>query len=167
MRAHEFVDEKIEPDTVKTGYRNKETINHPKLGQLTLTAEGEDRQVFDTQANVLHIRLLDSQEQELAWADFLVKTRREDQEQFLESVYTFVEPKYRGQGLAKIIYQYANKLGNDIEPSGLQTDLGKGMWKGLDKSVRQLKKLPQAATPTTKSVNRPTLWQRVKKAVAL
>jgi hypothetical protein len=161
MRASEFIDEKINPETVNTGFRDRQSLSHDKLGNLTITAEGETRLIGTTKANVLHLRLLDSENKELAWADFLVKTRKEDDEQWLESAYTYVNPKYRGYGLSKLLYQYANNLGNDIAPSGLQTDLGKGMWKGLTKSVRQ----PEPYINPKPQKSKSSLWQRIKKNI--
>lgn len=134
MRAQEFVGEKVAIATAQDGFRHSEMVNNDAW---TITAEGETRQYGTHTANVLHIRVIDNQTQdELAWVDFLVKTRS-DGEQYLESAYTHVNPRYRGQGLAKLMYRYANSLGNDIQPSAMQTDLGKGMWKGLARTVRQ------------------------------
>jgi hypothetical protein len=159
MRAQEFVKEKVSPETTQTGYRDQQLIND---GKWLIKAEGETRQYGDQTANVLHVRVLDAKTgQELSWVDFLVKTRHQDGEKYLESVYTHVKPQYRGQGLAKIMYQYANSLGNDIQPSQLQTPLGKGMWTGLSKSVKQLPQLPDP-----KPEVKPSIWQRFRKAMA-
>ena len=160
MRAQEFVGEKVAPETAQDGFRDSRPANN---GEWTIKATGDTRQYGTHTANVLHVQVVDTQTQEeLAWVDFLVKTRREDGEQYLESVYTHVSPRYRGQGLAKLMYQYANSIGNDIQPSQLQTDLGKGMWKGLSKTVRQLPALPTPPAPE----KRPSMWQRLQKAVA-
>jgi GNAT superfamily N-acetyltransferase len=159
MRARDFVHEKVAPETAKTGFHDQRLIND---GQWLIKAEGETRRYGDSTADVLHVRVLDAKTgTELSWVDFLVKTRREDGEQYLESVYTHVAPQHRGQGLARIMYQYANSLGNDIQPSELQTPLGKGMWTGLTKSVRQ-PPLPAKPAPTVK----PTMLQRLRKAMA-
>lgn len=158
MRAEEFVNEKVAASTAETGFKHSELANN---GAWTLSAEGDTRQYGTHTANVIHIKVTDTKtNDELAWVDFLVKTRKADGEQYLESVYTHVNPQYRGQGLAKLMYQYANSMGNDIQPSDLQTDLGKGMWKGLNRSVRQLPTLP--AEPNTASKVKPSVWQRIK-----
>lgn len=160
MRAQEFVGEKVAPETAQDGFSDQQPANN---GKWTIKATGDTRQYGTHTANVLHVQVVDSEtREELAWVDFLVKTRREDGEQYLESVYTHVNPRYRGQGLAKLMYQYANSIGNDIQPSQLQTDLGKGMWKGLSKTVRQLPTLPTPPAPE----KRPSMWQRLRKAVA-
>lgn len=49
-----------------------------------------------------------------------------------------VEPKYRGQGVAQVMYDYAKKLGYQIKRSSQQTDAGKGFWdkhQGADTTV--------------------------------
>lgn len=160
MRAQEFVGEKVAPETAQDGFQDQQSVND---GKWTIKARGDTRQYGTHTANVLHIQVVDSTtNEELAWVDFLVKTRREDDEQYMESVYTYVSPRYRGQGLTKIMYQYANSIGNDINPSQLQTDLGKGMWKGLDKSVKR----PPAVTVPAQPEVPPTMWQRLRKAIA-
>jgi GNAT superfamily N-acetyltransferase len=160
MRAQEFTVEKVNPETTQTGFRDQQVVNQ---GQWVITAEGQTEHYGNFTANVLHIRVLtnDEQRKELAWAKFLVRQRPEDGEKYLESTYTFVAPEHRGQGLAKTMYQYANSIGNDIRPSRLQTDLGRGMWQGLGKSVRQPTELPQQSTPAKK----PGIWNRFRSAL--
>ena len=159
MRATEFIKEKINPETAVTGFEDKQQI-----GQWLIKADGQTDVYNNRQVNLLHIRLFDTEtNKEVGWADFIVRARDADGEQYLESMYTRVDPEYRGKGIAKVMYQYANSIGNDIQPSGLQTDMGKGMWKGLSKSVRQPPALPKAEpAPVQKP---PTMWQRFKKAI--
>lgn len=167
MRAHEFVGEKIAPETVRDGFRRQQVVNN---GQWLITATGETIRYGGNSgitANVLHIKVYDrATSKQLAWVDFLVKTRPEDGEQYLESVYTTVDKDYRGQGLGRLMYQYANSLGNDIQPSELQTDAGRGMWKSFGSAVRQTPALPVKPEPAPKPAPKPTMWQRLKKAVA-
>jgi hypothetical protein len=105
----------------------------------------------------------DNRREELAWAKFLVRQRPDDGEQYLESTYTFVAPRHRGQGLARIMYQYANSLGNDIRPSRLQTDLGRGMWQGLDKTIKQP---PELSKSTPVPGKKPGLFNKLKSVFA-
>jgi predicted GNAT family acetyltransferase len=162
MRSQEFTTEKVNPATTQTGFRDQQVVNQ---GQWLITAEGQTEQYPKFTANVLHIRVLtnDEKREELAWAKFLVRQRPEDGEQYLESTYTFVPPKYRGQGLARTMYQYANSLGNDISPSRLQTDLGRGMWQGLDKTIKQPSKLVKTEP---KAQARPGLFNKLKSVFA-
>ena len=71
---------------------------------------------------MLGVEIIDNEfERQIAWVDFIVQVRPQDNEPHLVSTSTYVRPEYRGQGLSKIMYQYANNIGNDIEPSRLQT----------------------------------------------
>lgn len=47
----------------------------------------------------------------------------------LESFDTYVRPEMRKQGLASMMYDYAQELGNDVLPSKHQTKAGKKFWK--------------------------------------
>lgn len=148
MRSHEFVQEKVTPKTISLGFRDKQIVND---GKWTITAEGNE--------GTLHLRVLDTMTgEELAWTNLKVKTRPEDNEKYLEASFIRVNPDQRGKGLAKVMYQYANQLGNDISPSANQTDDGKGMWKGLVKHIKQPTPLP-AKKPEAKL----TFLSRLKK----
>jgi hypothetical protein len=162
VRSREFTAEKVNPATTQTGFRDQQVANQ---GQWLITAEGQTEQYGTHTANVLHIRVLtnNKERKELAWAKFLVKQRPDDGEQYLESTYTFVAPEHRGQGLAKVMYQYANSLGNDIRPSRLQTDLGRGMWQGLDKTIKQP---PEPAKSTPVPSKKPGLINKLKRVFA-
>jgi GNAT superfamily N-acetyltransferase len=47
----------------------------------------------------------------------------------LESFDTYVSPDMRHRGIATVMYNYAQELGNDLKPSGYQTGSGKKFWK--------------------------------------
>lgn len=154
------VDEKIEPRTTETGFEDQQPVGN---GEYVIKARGHTTTYRERPVNILEIQLLDSKTQErVAYVDFIVKVRFEDKEPYLESMSTWVKPEYRGKGLAKIMYQYANSIGNDIQPSNLQTFMGRDMWKGLTKTVRQLPPLPK---PPVKP--KPNFWQKFKKSVGV
>ena len=46
----------------------------------------------------------------------------------LESVSTYVSPKWQGHGIAKNMYAVVRMLGANIQPSATQTAMGKNMW---------------------------------------
>ena len=46
----------------------------------------------------------------------------------LESVSTYVNPKWQGHGIAKNMYAVVRMLGANIQPSDTQTAMGKSMW---------------------------------------
>jgi hypothetical protein len=43
-----------------------------------------------------------------------------------------VKPEYRRQGIARMMYDFAEELGNDLEPSHALTDPGKEFWRNRD-----------------------------------
>jgi hypothetical protein len=52
----------------------------------------------------------------------------------LESVSTYVSPKWQGHGIAKNMYAVIRMLGANIQPSATQTAMGKDMWAKWKKS---------------------------------
>jgi hypothetical protein len=52
----------------------------------------------------------------------------------LESVSTYVSPKWQGHGIAKNMYAVMRMLGANIQPSATQTAMGKDMWAKWKKS---------------------------------
>lgn len=124
MRIHELVNPKS---------LNPDFSDQRQVGNLLLQAKGGS-------AGRLHIKAYDisnpDQPIEAGFADFAIRTNAQG-EDYLRAYYTFVNKSYRGRGISKQMYLYVNDIGNDIMPSELQTDLGKQMWKGLSKTVRQ------------------------------
>lgn len=109
----------------------------------------------------LHVKVTDlnnpNKQSDAAFADFSIRTNEEG-EDYLRAYYTFVDRDYRGKGLAKQMYLFVNEIGNDIKPSEIQTDLGKQMWKGLSKVVRQ-----PGGKPVSVPVEKPkTPWEKLK-----
>ena len=51
----------------------------------------------------------------------------------LESVSTYVSPKWQGHGIAKNMYAVVRMLGGNIQPSATQTAMGKDMWAKWEK----------------------------------
>ena len=63
----------------------------------------------------------------------------------LESFDTYVRPDMRHQGIATVIYDWAQELGNDLQPSGHQTGAGKRFWKARQQPqpVSEIARIPQ------------------------
>lgn len=162
MRACEFLLEKVVQNTTISGFEDSKISND---GLYKIIGTGETKDYSGYKAHVLHVKVLDNDSnKQLAWADFLLKKRYEDNEEYLESVYTYINPDYRGKGLAKLMYKYVNDLGNDVQPSELQTKLGKNMWQGLSKTVKQLPKSPISSTkPIAKKTN---FWDKIRKTIS-
>jgi hypothetical protein len=62
---------------------------------------------------------------------FRVKTKEEDQ--YIVGGNVSVSRDYQKKGIATAVYQFVKELGNDIKPSGTQTDAGKNMWKSFNR----------------------------------
>jgi len=56
----------------------------------------------------------------------------------LESFDTYVRPDMRHQGIATVMYDYAQELGNDLKPSGYQTRAGKRFWRARKQQPQQV-----------------------------
>jgi len=118
MRANEFL-ETIDDSVLnpkKAWSKNKILSNGIKLhvewveaGELFVTAYDKNQQIGK--------------------AKFSTTDDGED----LYSKHTFIEPEYRGQGLAKEMYKFVHSLGNDIRPSFSLSDAGRDMWKQFRK----------------------------------
>ena len=63
----------------------------------------------------------------------------------LESFDTYVRPDMRHQGIATVMYDWAQELGNDLQPSGHQTGAGKRFWKARQQPqpVSEIARIPQ------------------------
>ena len=104
MRAHEFVREKIAPETTQAGFEDEQEIAN---GRYTLKAKGHSATYQGKPVNMLGVEIIDNEfERQIAWVDFIVQVRPQDNEPHLVSTSTYVRPEYRGQGLSKIMYQY-------------------------------------------------------------
>ena len=123
------------------------------VGNLLLKAEGGS-------LGRLHIKAYDISKGspvDAGFADFSIRSTPEG-EDYLRASYTYVNPPYRSKGIAKQMYIFVNEIGNDIKPSELQTDLGKGMWKGLEKVVKQ----PSGIKPQPKPEKKLSALDRFK-----
>jgi GNAT superfamily N-acetyltransferase len=63
----------------------------------------------------------------------------------LESFDTYVRPDMRHQGIATVMYDYAQELGNDLKPSGYQTGAGKKFWRARKQpqAMAEIARIPQ------------------------
>ena len=76
-------------------------------------------------------------------ANFVVKGR--GSKRSLVSDDTYVDPKYRGEGIATMMYAYAKSLGNDIKSSNIQTPMGKKMWANWGSDAKHLRGVAEDA----------------------
>jgi pyrimidine deaminase RibD-like protein/GNAT superfamily N-acetyltransferase len=120
----------------------KETVNkelwHPErmfkqrvpIGDYEFDAIEKTGGMIDWDANALTIIAYDPRrkknKQVIGKADFVVKGRGSKSR--LVSDDTYVDPKYRGEGIATMMYAYARSLGNNVGHSNIRTPMGKAMW---------------------------------------
>lgn len=119
MRANEFVTDAINPSVVnpsKSWSKNKTLPNNIKL-----TIEW-------VQSGELYVGAY-TNGQLIGSIKFVTTEDGED----LYSKTTFIEPEYRGRGIAKEMYKFVHELGNDIRPSFSLSDAGRDMWKQFRK----------------------------------
>ena len=93
----------------------------------------------DYDANALTIIAYDPKKKNkiIGNANFVVKGR--GSKRSLVSDDTYVDPKYRGEGIATMMYAYAKSLGNDVKGSNIQTPMGKKMWANWGSDAEHLK----------------------------
>jgi len=129
----------------------KETVNkelwHPErmfkqrvpIGDYEFEAREAIGGMGDYDANALTIIAYDPKKKNkiIGNAYFVVKGR--GSKRSLVSDDTYVDPKYRGEGIATMMYAYAKSLGNDIKGSNIQTPMGKKMWANWGSDAEHLK----------------------------
>ena len=120
----------------------KETVNkelwHPErmfkqrvpIGDYEFEAREAIGGMGDYDANALTIIAYDPRrkknKQVIGNARFVVKGRGSKSR--LVSDDTYVDTKYRGEGIATMMYAYARSLGNNVGHSNIRTPMGKAMW---------------------------------------
>jgi GNAT superfamily N-acetyltransferase len=138
-------------DLVKIKQDIEEVVNkelwHPErmfkqrvpIGDYEFEAIEKTGGMIDWDANALTINAYDPKKKNkiIGNADFVVKGR--GSKRSLVSDYTYVDPKYRGEGIATMMYAYAKSLGNDIKGSNIQTPMGKKMWANWGQDAEHLK----------------------------
>ena len=127
MRAHEFIPEKINPETIEPGFERTRRMKNGYVirarASNAYSDGGIEVQVFDVKDDPRMIW-------PIADVRFKVKADPDTGELFLSSLSTGTKERYRRQGLAGAMYNFARMLGNDIRASRLQTDQGRAFWQG-------------------------------------
>jgi GNAT superfamily N-acetyltransferase len=109
MKVNEIT-EAINTSIMKQGWQTQ-----AHRGGLDLKAQANEQG--------LSVLAYDAGGREIGWAHFEIIDND------LKSFDTWVDPRMRRQGIATVIYNYAQELGNDIKPSPHQTRAGKRFWK--------------------------------------
>lgn len=153
MRAREFTSEKINPQSMKTGFKERRDILD---GKFYLIATGKDTRYGGSLD--IHAYTNTDKPEEVGFVGFSVRERAEDNEPYLKAGMVAISPRFRKLGIAREMYMFANDIGNDIMPSTNQTDDGKAMWKGLQKYVRQ----PEPVKPK-RPEKKPGFFDKIKR----
>ena len=118
MRAQEFITESREKynwDLHKPGFEFSQKING-----ITYTVKRKNQ--------FLNVKARDKQGRKVG-STWFVSHQYKDA---LEAGQTFVDPEFRGQGIATNMYAVVRMLGANIHPSTTQSDDGKAMWSKWD-----------------------------------
>lgn len=115
-------------ETINTDILNKRFRHKQVIGDYTYKASVE---MFFGEP-LLSIKAYDG-DREIGHILFEIIVRspggkRKPSADYLESGGTEVDPAYRNKGVASTMYAYAKMLGNDVQPSNMQTSQGHTMW---------------------------------------
>jgi GNAT superfamily N-acetyltransferase len=145
------VTEKVNPAILKHGYTKEKNY-----GDIRLVAQQQDlEEVFPS----FVITAYDG-DKKIAAVRFSVRDLRrygfdKAKDAFLVSANTKVDPEYRKRGIAKAMYDFARELGNDIQPSEVQTDDGRKMWARWKEFERTVTESGSGYIPSKKEKNDP------------
>jgi GNAT superfamily N-acetyltransferase len=138
MRAEEFVQEKINPEVIDPGFKIERQLSNG----FVIQASAEEPHYDDPSPSMrdlrgVTIRVFDpastnwvQKEYGIGKVTFLARQNKQTGEWDLRPVSVAVDNEYQRQGIASAMYNFARKLGNDVIPSSIQTDMGKAFWKG-------------------------------------
>ena len=161
MRAHEFVDEKINPESVKPGFKKEKWI----MGKYLMKAEAMENpenpniqgiivRVYDPKSKSIWI-----QSSGIGHARFLVHQDKTGDEH-MEVSFVMVDNEYQRQGIASAMYQFARELGNDVKPSNARSDDAKAFWNAGAGAGKEFPEQPPPPEPEPKPEVKPQPAQR-------
>lgn len=122
MKSNEFITDAINPEGFKRGFERTKPFGKYML----IATPGEMPYIPGKKARVsdqFRIEAYDGKEK-VGFTNFQVI------DDHLEAIDVIVKKGYRRQGIASAMYEFAQELGNDIQPSSMQTPDGKAFWKG-------------------------------------
>ena len=118
----------------------KETVNHDVFNPAFNDTQFFDGLTYRASSEEDHqgkpyfvIKVFDDNFERVGLVKFALYKDKSGNE-WLESLISAIQPEYRGRGIAGNIYAYARMLGNTIKPSSDQTQQGRDMWTGWEKS---------------------------------
>jgi GNAT superfamily N-acetyltransferase len=153
MRAREFTSEKIDPRILEPDFAHEKTViirgepyvlrastlNSRMVPQIRIEAIAPNGKSVGYVRFVVH-----NADQRPGWF------RRAD-EPYLSAGNLSVWNDYQRRGIASAMYNFARELGNDIQPSGTQTDQGRAFWlAGAGEQSQKLDELSFLGSECTK-----------------
>lgn len=166
MRAHEFVQDDINPETVKPGFKREKWYR----GRYLLRAEARPHDEYEVRPlKGLIIKVYDTQTKSMwfqkagiAQARFIVVGR-----DHMEVSTVQVANEYQRQGIASAMYNFARELGNEVKPSSNRTDQGRAFWAAGAGVGRETPDEPPPPEPVVEPVvapaAKPNLFKRLLK----
>ena len=130
MRAREFVQEKINSDILDPSFSAEKTVTI-KGQPFVLKAQAIDSKIIPQ----VRIEAIAPNGRSVGYVRFVVHNAdqpsswfRRRAEPYLSAGNLSVWNEYQRRGIASAMYNFARELGNDIQPSGTQTDQGRAFW---------------------------------------
>ena len=117
MRIYEIIIEEVMPELE---YDNSFDQTEERNG-VTLRAKIIDSGILEITASI--------DGKEIGYANFA------DIGDVIKAKSMEVIPKYRRKGIATMMYDFAEELGNDVAPSEALTDPGKAFWRNRDSNA--------------------------------
>ena len=124
----ENLTEKINPETMEPGF----VVTRRMKNGYIIRARGKKRYSDMPDDIGIEVEIIDPNYHErypVADARFKAKQDPDTGEWFLSSLSTGTLEKYRRQGLASAMYNFARALGNDLRASRIQSRAGEDFWK--------------------------------------
>ena len=143
MRASEFMSEKINPEIIESDFYAEKSVDLPGVGPLKFVAKNYKPGPYTPQfivkvyqpngQSIGHFRFLVMDYEESTGFRFLSKFKKQ-KDPYVIGANVSVWNEFQRKGIARAVYQWVKSMGNDLKPSPTQTDAGRAMWRGFEKS---------------------------------
>jgi ribosomal protein S18 acetylase RimI-like enzyme len=131
MRAQEFVQEKINPSILEPDFSEEKTVMIQGEPYVLRASTLNSRMVPQ-----IRIEAIAPNGKSVGYVRFVVHNADQrpgwfsrPEEPYLSAGNLSVWNDYQRRGIASAMYNFARELGNDIQPSGTQTDQGRAFWR--------------------------------------
>ena len=160
--------EGVNPEVTSDKYT--EPSQNVRMGNFVFNARTFTGGLTDPNAKGLQIRAYDPKnlKSSIGSADFIVKKDKKGNT-WLESDDTEVNDKYRGKGVATMMYAFAKSLGNDIKPSDYKSYAGAKMWNKWGKDAKHLgeQNITEGDVVPFNQPSKTLTWQQVPRDILL